>query len=94
MDDKANLSYAALPERLYVVQEGKITYEVSLITGRLFRDDYSILKGRNWAFQLQHRGSGQFSFQNSLIWTFRTRSGRASVWRDKTNNWFCLGWYL
>eukprot|EP00090_Calanus_glacialis_P015331 TRINITY_DN24214_c0_g1_i1.p2 TRINITY_DN24214_c0_g1~~TRINITY_DN24214_c0_g1_i1.p2 ORF type:complete len:124 (-),score=40.21 TRINITY_DN24214_c0_g1_i1:113-484(-) len=27
MDDRANLAYAALPERLYVVQDGKITYE-------------------------------------------------------------------
>ena len=28
MDDRANLAYAALPERLYVLQDGKITYEV------------------------------------------------------------------
>lgn len=27
MDDRANLAYAAFPERLYVVQDGKITYE-------------------------------------------------------------------
>ena len=29
MDDGANLAYAALPERLYVLQDGKITYEVT-----------------------------------------------------------------
>jgi len=27
MDDGANLAYAALPERLYVLQDGKITFE-------------------------------------------------------------------
>jgi len=27
MDDRANLAYSALPERLYVLQDGKITYE-------------------------------------------------------------------
>jgi len=27
MDDRANLAYAALPERLYIVQDGNITYE-------------------------------------------------------------------
>jgi len=27
MDDRANLAYAALPERLYVLQDGKITFE-------------------------------------------------------------------
>eukprot|EP00092_Neocalanus_flemingeri_P106243 GFUD01136309.1.p1 GENE.GFUD01136309.1~~GFUD01136309.1.p1 ORF type:complete len:124 (+),score=35.38 GFUD01136309.1:162-533(+) len=27
MDDRANLAYAALPERLYVVQDGKISFE-------------------------------------------------------------------
>ena len=45
MDDKANLAYAALPERLYVIQEGKITYEVSLVTMRLFREDNA------WSFR-------------------------------------------
>ena len=29
MDDRASLAYAALPERIYVVQDGNITYEVS-----------------------------------------------------------------
>ena len=28
MDDKANLAYASLPERLYVVQDGVVTFEV------------------------------------------------------------------
>ena len=28
MDDRANIAYAALPERLYVVQDGQITYQV------------------------------------------------------------------
>jgi len=27
MDDKASISYGALPERLYVIQDGKISYE-------------------------------------------------------------------
>ena len=29
MDDRANLSYAALPERLYVVQDGQVVYQVA-----------------------------------------------------------------
>ena len=28
MDDRANIAYAALPERLYVVQDGQIIYQV------------------------------------------------------------------
>ena len=30
MDDRANLSYAALPERLYIVQDGQVVYQVDL----------------------------------------------------------------
>ena len=30
MDDRANLSYAALPERLYIVQDGQLVYQVAL----------------------------------------------------------------
>jgi len=30
MDDRANIAYAALPERLYVVQDGQITYQGGL----------------------------------------------------------------
>ena len=30
MDDRASLAYAALPERIYVVQDGNISYEVSV----------------------------------------------------------------
>ena len=30
MDDRANLSYAALPERLYIVQDGQVVYQVAL----------------------------------------------------------------
>ena len=30
MDDRANLSYAALPERLYIVQDGQLVYQVTL----------------------------------------------------------------
>jgi len=30
MDDRANLAYAALPEWLYVIQDGKITFEGGL----------------------------------------------------------------
>jgi len=30
MDDRTNLAYSALPERLYVLQDGKITYEGGL----------------------------------------------------------------
>jgi len=37
MDDRTNLAYAALPERLYVVQSGKITFE-----GGVGPHDYSI----------------------------------------------------
>ena len=29
MDDRANIAFAALPERLYVVQDGQIIYQVS-----------------------------------------------------------------
>ena len=28
MDDRANISYAALPERLYIVQDGQVVYQV------------------------------------------------------------------
>lgn len=30
MDDRANIAYAALPERLYVVQDGQIVYQGGL----------------------------------------------------------------
>jgi len=30
MDDRANLSYAALPERLYIVQDGQVVYQGGL----------------------------------------------------------------
>ena len=33
MDDRANLAFAALPERLYVVREGRVVFEVSLVGG-------------------------------------------------------------
>ena len=29
IDDRANLSYAALPERLYIVQDGQVVYQVA-----------------------------------------------------------------
>ena len=29
MDDRANLSYAALPERLYIIQDGQVVYQVA-----------------------------------------------------------------
>ena len=35
MDDRANIAYAALPERLYVVQDGQIVYQVSLLHGKM-----------------------------------------------------------
>ena len=35
MDDRANIAYAALPERLYVVQDGQIVYQVSLLQGKM-----------------------------------------------------------
>ena len=31
MDNAANIAYAALPERLYVVQDGKIIYAVGYL---------------------------------------------------------------
>jgi len=37
MDDRANIAYAALPERLYVVQDGQIIYQ-----GGLGPFDYNI----------------------------------------------------
>jgi len=37
MDDRANIAYAALPERLYVVQDGRIIYQ-----GGLGPFDYNI----------------------------------------------------
>ena len=30
MDDRANKAYASLPERLYVVQDGKVLYQVRM----------------------------------------------------------------
>ena len=30
MDDRANNAYASLPERLYVVQDGRVVYQVKL----------------------------------------------------------------
>ena len=30
MDDRANNAYASLPERLYVVQDGQVAYQVGL----------------------------------------------------------------
>jgi len=37
MDDRANIAYAALPERLYVVQDGRVIYQ-----GGLGPFDYNI----------------------------------------------------
>ena len=36
MDDRSNKAYASLPERLYVVQDGKVVYQVTSIKLLLF----------------------------------------------------------
>ena len=47
MDDIANLSYGALPERLYVVLDGTIVYEVGRVTFLLsYVQLYSCFVGR------------------------------------------------
>ena len=46
MDDRANKAYASLPERLYVVQDGQVLYQVRmpimttmLVGGKSYCDD-------------------------------------------------------
>ena len=45
MDDRANIAYAALPERLYVVQDGRIIYQVLPLLARAFVVDNYVLFG-------------------------------------------------
>ena len=45
MDDRANIAYAALPERLYVVQDGRVIYQVLLLLPKTFVVDNYVLFG-------------------------------------------------
>ena len=61
MDDRANLSYAALPERLYIVQDGQVVYQVALrleIFHQLKIVSFSL--GGTWAIWLQNIRSWGF----------------------------------
>ena len=60
MDDRANIAYAALPERLYIVQDGQIIYQVEFlhftfgVTGTciypIISEEKPFVSGGPWSF--------------------------------------------
>ena len=79
MDDRANIAFAALPERLYVVQDGQIVYQVSLF-------HWNILAKLNI---LNLESQEQLDFFKNIK---PTVSGRPwSFWLQDIRSWGFLG---
>ena len=56
MDDRASLAYAALPERIYIVTDGNIAYEVRSTLFSFVNQLKKYFEGRAWSPSLQHPG--------------------------------------
>ena len=64
MDDRANKAYASLPERLYVVQDGQVLYQVrmpimtAMLVGKVMMIT-SMISGWLGSIRLQDRRCGR-----------------------------------